>query len=247
MTKKIIRITLAFILINSAFLIALILFPSFSYAHETQVEDVTIYHNEPLPDHFIETVKTSLQLVKSVEIFDQMPELELCLNDGSSYPGVIKRLLGDDVFRAFANKSVMMGDMTGTGKMRVWGREVNTAQFLAHAFIHNLQFQYHGLWDANPLGGHAEWKWEGYVEYELLGKENDLVYFKNKISGIKEDYDWVKLHEGKATVKRHIEYLMLVKYCMEEKGLDYVSLTDSELTEAQVREEMDEFIRLSDR
>ena len=42
MTKKIIRITLAFILINSAFLIALILFPSFSYAHETQVEEVTI-------------------------------------------------------------------------------------------------------------------------------------------------------------------------------------------------------------
>lgn len=247
MIKKTIRLAVVFLLLNTALLLVLILFPTISYAHETVVEEVTIHHNESLPDHFIESVQKSLALVKSVEIFDQMPAIDLCVKDGSFYPDMIKKLMGNDVFRAFADKTVMMGELTGLDRMSIWGREVNVTQFLAHAFIHNLQYQHHGFWDANPLGGHAEWKWEGYVEYELLGKGQGLTYFHNKIKHIRGDYDWVELGDGKATVKRHIEYLMLVKYCKEQKGMSYPKLMETEITEAEVLAEMEEFIRLSNR
>jgi len=247
MIKKIVRVAAAFVLLNISFLITLVLFPGITYAHETSIEGVTLFHNKPLPDHFVATVKESLEVVKQASIYRGMPEIEICLNDGAVYPAMVRSLMGDDVFRAFANKSVMMGTVTGPDRMRIWGREVSTGQFLTHAMIHNLQYDYHGFWDSNPLGRHAEWKWEGYVEYELLGDMHTLSELNEKWEGAEDNFDWVDLGQGKGTVKRHIAYLMLVKYLFEQKGMSYLALIDDLESEEEVWKELMEFISLTNR
>ena len=172
-----------------------------------------------------------------------MPPIEICVNDGAIYPKVIRSLMGDDVFRAFANKSVMMGTISGPDRLKVWGREVSTPQFLTHALIHNLQYVYHGFWDANPLGGHSEWKWEGYVEYELMGKEHTLGYFDQKLRETSGDeFTWVDMEAGQSTIKQHVRYLMLVKYCMEEKGMNYDELMAYEVEEGLLKAELADFL-----
>ena len=230
--------------LNALFLLGLVLFPAVSYAHHTPIDEVVIHHNEPLPQHFISSVESSLQQVRQVEIYRATPGIDICVNDGSLYPKLIRGLMGDDVFRAFANKSVMMGTISGPDQMQVWGRQVSTSQFLAHAMIHNLQYAYHGFWDANPLGQYPEWKWEGYVEYELLGKNKPLSYFEQKLETTSGDaFAWVVLEGGLSTIKQHIAYLMLVKYCMEEKDMAYDELMAYEVSEIALREELEAFLK----
>ena len=247
MIKKVVKVSLAFITVNVLFLLGLVFFPAVSYAHETKVDEVTIYHNEPLPDHFLESVDESLQALKKTMLYRGPSTLDICVNDDSYYPGIIRALMGDDVFRAFANKSVMMGEFSGPDQMRIWGREVSITQFLTHAMIHNLQFEHHGFWDANPIGGYAEWKWEGYVEYEVLGKDYSLSYFHKKSIGGKGDFDWIELENGLATIKRHIDYLMLAKYCLEVKEMTYDEMMEYEVSEEVLMQELRCYLKETDK
>ena len=173
MKKLISRIlfTLTFCVI---LLISFLLNPGLAYGNSTEYENITIYHNGELNPEIKELIKISLEEIKAAKIYSPDFHSQLCLNEGL-YPKVVRSILGDDVFRAFSNKIVFHGDKTDEfNKFRKWERALSYTQFLKHALMHNLQFKYHGLWDANPLGGYPEWKWEGYVEYETIGNLTTL-------------------------------------------------------------------------
>lgn len=245
--RRILSITLSFLTINLIFFLTLLFFPSWLYACETDLGQVQVYHQQPLPAGFEEVVKESLAVIRQSELYTPAFQSELCLNDGSLYPRLVKTALGYDVFRAFAHKAVMLGDFSADSRhMQAWGRELSTVQFLSHAFVHNLQYQYHGLAGANPIGRHPEWKWEGYVEYLVLGQEHALDYYRTVAeseSAEASPFEWVALEHGKSTIRMHLEFMLLTKYCFEQKGWSYREFMSDDTSKAQLTQEMEQWYR----
>lgn len=212
--------TLMFLLI---LLISFLLNPSLLYANKTVYQDITIYHQQPLRNDLFSLIDQSLAEVEKTEIIGKRVNSDLCLNDGSYYPSLVRKLLGEDVFTAFSNKVVFLGeDSKVYDRFHLWDRQLKYSQFLTHGLVHNLQFQHHGFWDANPLGGYPMWRWEGYAEYATLGTKYDLKclledYQERDIG----PYDWFVLSDGEGTIKQHIRYLILTKYAFEIKGQAY--------------------------
>ena len=227
--KRIFRFAISFLTLNLFLFLAFLFFPSWLYAHKTALDGVTIYHHQPLPEGFDQVVGESIEVIKKSELYRPAFRSQICLNDGGLYPGLVKAALGDDIFRAFEHKAVMLGEFTNDSRrIRARGRELSTVQFLSHAFVHNLQYQYHGFLDANPLGTHPEWKWEGYVEYIVLSPEKPLSYYHKLLPETKGPFDWIELEGGMATIRMHLEFMMLTRYCFEQKGWDYQEFMDDD-------------------
>ncbi len=220
-------------------LVLFMLKPSLSYAHQTTYQNITIYHNQPISPTWESIIDTSLVAIQETALYNKNLKVDLCLNDGSNYPKVIKTILGNDIFRAFANKVVDLSEATDEyNRIQGLDKKLKTTQFLTHALLHNLQFKYHGLWDANPLGNHPNWKWEGYVEYETLGHSRTLETILATINNDKEDFEWVELGNDERTLKIHIRYLAITKYCFDILKMDYSAFMKDKRTEGVLFEEL---------
>ena len=237
--KKILLRVLTIFTFCIGLLIVFMLNPSLSYAHQTIYKNVTIYHQQPLSPDWQNLIDTSLSAIQQTQLYDKNLKIDLCLNDGSVYPKVIKATLGNDIFKAFANKTVDLSQSTNQlSHIIAWGKRLKTTQFLTHAFIHNLQFKYHGFWDANPLGNHPNWKWEGYTEYETLGQTRTLDNIVSALEGEKDDFDWIELGNDERTLKMHVRYLAITKYCFDILKMDYDSFMKDKRTEETLFNEM---------
>ena len=238
MKKALIRIT-ASLIFCLGLLISFLLNPHMVYANSTTHKNITIHHNGEIDSSLKEVIDISLKTIKGCKIYNSKLRTDLCINEGI-YPKVVKAILGDDVFTAFSNKVVVLGKPTGKfNQFEKWGTKMKYSQFLSHALIHNLQYKHHGIWDANPLGGHPAWKWEGYVEYEVLGELASLDSLVQIITDPKiDDYEWVYLNQEEGTVKRHIEYLTVVKYCFDVLGWNYEELMASKMSEDELLKEV---------
>ncbi len=205
--------------------ILLVIFhPSWAYKQSTSYKQFTILHQQELDEEIFSIIDSSLSVLEKSEIYDPAVEIVWCLNDGSSYPGWIERLMGEDTFRSFSHFIVVQGPFQGSvHSFQKFGRTLSTRQFLAHALVHNMQYTHHGFWDANPLGGHPHWKWEGYAEYisqENLPNQQELY---NMIQNGKEPYEWMDLGKDQKTIYLHISFLAATTYCFDTLGMDYES------------------------
>ncbi len=217
-------------------LVGYLLNPAISYAHQTDIEGLRIYHEAALDPTLSPLITESLTTLRASEIYDPNIQIDFCLNDGAFYPKVVKAVLGPDIIRAFSNKCVVIADPVPGKAFFSWrGNQFSYTQALSHVLTHNLQFNYHGFWQANPLGGHPEWKWEGYAEYVSLGKKYTLseIWKAYQQSG-EEMYDFVHLKNGEGTLKLHVRFLLLTKFCLEEKGLSYARFMEEDLEEERV-------------
>lgn len=219
--------TLAFL---ALLLISFLLNPALSYAHKTEYKAITIYHQAELRPDLLKLIDQSLATVKSSALYDEQFRSHLCLNDGSIYPTVVRKLLGEDVFTAFSNKVVFLGeDRIENNRFSLWDRSLKYTQFLTHGWVHNLQYQHHGFWQSNPLGGHPNWCWEGYAEYITLGQQYTLKDLINRYQAHQGDpYTWFSLDNGEGTIRQHVKYLIMTKYAFEVKKLDYRSFLSLE-------------------
>lgn len=221
-------------------LITFLLNPSLLYANKTVYQNITIHHQGPLRADLFELIDQSLETARQAEIASSGWKTDLCLNDGSSYPALVRRLLGEDVFTAFSNKVVFLGkDVQAYDRFYLWDRELKYSQFLTHGLVHNLQFKHHGLWDANPLGGYPMWRWEGYAEYVTLGKQYDLKclvedYEERKVA----PYEWFALSNGEGTISLHVRHLILTKYAFEVKKQGYDQFLNDPQSESEAYEEV---------
>lgn len=206
-------------------LISFLLNPALSYAHKTEYKAITIYHQTELRPDLLELIDQSLATVQSSTLYGERFHSQLCLNDGSIYPTVVRKLLGEDVFTAFSNKMVFLGEDQGeNNRFSLWGRSLKYTQFLTHGWVHNLQYQHHGFWQSNPLGGHPNWRWEGYAEYITLGQQytlKDLIHRYQAHQG--DPYTWFPLDNGEGTIRLHVKYLIMAQYAFDVKKLDYQS------------------------
>ncbi|MEM8890902.1 MAG: hypothetical protein AAGD28_23200, partial [Bacteroidota bacterium] len=226
-------------------LIGFMLNPSLSYAHQSTIEGVKVYHNQKLDPELENIIRNSKARIKASQLYSDQINFQLCLKDGSNYPSMIETILGEDVIRSFSNINVVLAETDPTFHYLSWrGHVFRYDQFLAHVMVHNLQFHHHGLWGSNPLAGYPEWKWEGYADYVVLGKQYSLKELVLAYEATADDpYVFVQLQDDEGSLKLHIRFLILTKYCLDIRKLTYQEFMEKELDEGKLWEEISEHIR----
>ncbi len=225
-------------------LILLILNPKLFYRHTTEIGKYTIYHQDSLPKPFELRLKNVDELITKSELNDPNLRLKVCLNDGSVYPSLIQGIRGRAFGWGFFSIAVYRGNFDYVANVvELNGYKWNLEQLMAHEMAHCLQFNKFGILKSWIFKDYPDWKWEGYSEYmsRISGLDNDLSELISRLNAIKkqEADRWdVPLSDGTMAPISYYEYWILVKYCLEIKGMKYQELLDSSITRKEVEEEM---------
>jgi hypothetical protein len=225
-------------------LLMFMLCPILLYANKTIFGTYSIYHNKPLNKNFLLRLGQAGSLIKSSDLYDPELKIDICLKDGSAYPGIIERVLGRDMLSSFYNKLVFTCDAASfdSNYITLYGHKWNLTAMLAHGQVHCMEFKKYGFWKSNPLGKHPVWKWEGYPEY-IARKGSLAMDLWNGISRMLETEQvnhtgWMRLPDGTETLTTYFRYLLLVQYCLEIKKMSFARLLEDRVPEDAVRQEM---------
>ena len=226
-------------------LIGFMLNPSLSYAHQSTIEGVKVYHNQELAPELKDIIRKAKARIKTSQLYSDQVNVQLCLQDGSHYPSLIESILGDDVIRSFSNTNVVLAETDPTHHYLIWKEHVfRYDQFLAHVMVHNLQFHQHGFWGSNPIARYPEWKWEGYADYAVLGNTYSLKELFRAYEAMEDNpYAFVKLRDDEGSLKLHIQYLILTKYCLDIQQLTYQEFMEKDFDKGKLWNEISEHIR----
>jgi hypothetical protein len=199
--------------------------PGFLYANETTYKNFIVHHQQPVDYDLMAMLNASLSSLEQSELFNEDIRITVCLNDGSVFPTLIEKLLGPDVLRAFATNTVIQADVFDWKNDQLifskWDDGVfKASQWLTHSFTHCLQYDRFGFFGSNPVAQYEEWKWEGYAEYTSFGTGHDLKALLQMYLG-EPDNVWVKLPDGSKTLRYHVRYLLMMRYCLDVRGLTY--------------------------
>lgn len=243
--KKVIVGCLSILSISTLIWIALFLNPNFSYAHESQFDHVTVYHDKALPLGTEEIIEDAIQILKSSDLFLENIHIELCLNDNEQLYPHLNPLVGGPYAYATLDKTIIKNCVVDfdnnvlTTQWEVNGnkeRKFNLAISLAHEFVHNLQFETNAFYVIKSTMGNRNWKLEGHAEYIARSFKND-GNLKEKIAFYlieeKKDHDGIPvfdLPDGTKQIFSYYKYALVVQYLMEVKDLDYLELCDTQLT-----------------
>lgn len=225
-------------------LIIIILNPVLMYAHKTVHNSYGIYHNKPLQDSVFLRIDDATALIQFSEFYRKDLKLDICLNDGSAYPGIIRRLRGPAFAWGFYNKVVLQGQASfADNYVELRGYKWNLTQLLAHEMVHCLQFNKLGFWHSKPVASIPNWKWEGYAEYVSRrgGTQTDLQKNIQRLqqADTMDANSWaIELEDGTIAPREYYQYWLLVQYCLDVKRMSYQELLDDKRDENVINEEM---------
>ena len=77
-------------LLTAGLLLIIILNPILTYANKTTHRNFSIYHNKTIDPLLILALDQATVLVETSEFYNNNLDLDICLNEGSSYPTIIK-------------------------------------------------------------------------------------------------------------------------------------------------------------
>ncbi len=226
------------------FLIGIVLNPSLLYANRTTISNYTIYHNSALDEIFSARLADATTLINASELFDSNLKLDICLNDGSTYPKLMRFLRGQAFGWGFADKVVLMGNANYTDNtVELNGYKWNFTQLIAHEETHCLQFHKFGFWKSNPIAGYPNWKWEGYPEYVARRNADQLDLSKNisnKLEQEKANADgWaIFFSDNSISPKEYYNSWLLVQYCLDIKQMTYEKLLADTTSEQETSQQM---------
>jgi hypothetical protein len=225
-------------------LILFMLNPVILYANKTLIGNYSIYHNRPLDKNLIAHLEQATVLIRSSELYDPNLAVDICLKDGSKYPGLIRNILGTDFLSSFYNKIVFTGDTINykDNYIQLGKHKWNLTQMIAHAGIHCLEFNKYGLWNSNPIGGHPEWKWEGYPEY--IARQNSVE--KNLRNNIKtflqKDQEghsgWIMFPDSTEIPSSFYSYMLLIQFCVDIKKMNFGQILKDSVAEETIKQQM---------
>lgn len=226
-----------------ALLIGIVLNPNLTYANKTAYNNFTIYHNQPFDSALLIHLDKATQLIEKSELYNPNLKLDICLNDGSKYPLLIKKLLGDCYARGFYDKVILEGDAHYRDNyIEIRNYKWNMTQLLAHELTHCYQFNKLGLWKSNPLALIPDWKWEGYPEYVARQNHHQKNLAKNierLIQTEKTDNNgWIQFADSTGAVISYYKYWLLVQYCMDVKNMTYSQILKDTAREETVQAQM---------
>jgi len=229
MKKQLIKWGLRLLIAGLSFVLvlaAIVLNPTLLYSHETIFGNYTIYHDSLLDNNIKIWIEKSATHMESSEIYDSDLKIDICLNDGSSYPKVIWKIFGSPVFgTGFYNKVVLHGEANYKGNyVRLNGYQWNLTQLLIHEQMHCMQFNYFGLLNSNPIADYPHWKWEGYPEYisrQNIDQKNLLKNITHLIETAAADKNgWgIGFADKTFTSRTYYNWWTMVHYCLEIKKM----------------------------
>lgn len=247
MKRKLIKWTLRLIsifLFLFVILVTIILNPTLSYANKTTIANFTIYHNKPLDKEFESRLNAAIKLLKKSEIYDANFKMDICLNDGSSYPKLVQSFQSPAFGIGFYNKIVIMGTMNCKENYdELNGYKWNLTQLLTHEAIHCFQFNKLGFWKSNPIAKYPDWKWDGYNEYIARQSADQTNLLKNidrlNEANSKDKSEWGVIFDDSTFVgKDYYSWWLLMQYCMDIKKMTYKQVLNDTTQVEYVRQEM---------
>ena len=208
-------------------LIMIALCPVLLYADNTASANDIVYHQHQLDPTFITRLNDANALLKASEIYDSKLSLSICLNDGSLYPILMRRIRGDAFGWGFAYNVVLMGNMNATDNtVELNGYKWNLTELLAHEATHCYQFNKFGLLHSNPLACIPTWKWEGYPEYVSRKHQASLVQNITHLLQTEQadNNGWISFDDSTGTVIAYYQYWLLMQYCLDIQKMTYAQL-----------------------
>ncbi len=232
---------MATILLLISLLLIIILYPSLSYANKTVFKNITIYHNAVIDTVFIQRVQQALSIAQQSVMYSKKIELDICLNDGSVYPSIIKAIRGKAFAWGFYNKVVLQGEIyAAQNYMDLNGYHWKLSELLAHEITHCMQFNHLGLWHSKPIANIPEWKWEGFAEY-LSRKKNNEIQLADQIQkyvNANKDLWEIQFEDSTIAPLNYFLNAILVQYCLEIKKMSFDQLITDTSNEADINKEM---------
>ncbi len=226
-----------------ALLVGIVLNPSLVYANKTTYDNFAIFHNKAIDSALLVQLDEANKLLEKSELYNPKLKLDICLNDGSIYPFIIRKIVGDNFATGFYDKVVLQGNPDYKNNyIEIRGYKWNLAQLLAHEATHCLQYDKMGLWKSNPIAQYPTWKWEGYPEYVARQNPDQKDLAKNIERLINTEQinnnGWIYFADSTGTVITYYKYWLLIKYEMDIKKMTYIQILKDTAQEETVRKEM---------
>ena len=226
-----------------ALLIGIVLNPTLTYANKTTYNNFTIFHDKPIEGALLIHLDEATKLLEKSELYNPKLKLDICLNDGSIYPVIIRKILGDNFATGFYDKVTLQGNPDYNGNyIEIRGYKWNLTQVLAHEATHCFQFDKLGLWKSNPVARIPTWKWEGYPEYVARQNPDQKDLSKNIERLIKteqtDNNGWILFADSTGAVIPYYKYWLLVQYSMDIKKMTYAQILADTTKEETVRLQM---------
>lgn len=240
MKKWTIRLT-ATALLTGGLLLIIILNPILTYASKTTHNNYTIFHNKILDPTLLTKIDLVTEYLKVSEFYNSKLHLDICLNDGSKYPKLIRTLRGQAFAWGFYDKVVMQGNANFKDNyVELNGYKWNLTQLLVHEMTHCLQFDKLGFWKSKPNASIPNWKWEGYAEYVSRQNTDQKDLSKNieRLIATNEIYWEIKFADSTIAPREYYDNWTLIQYCMDIKKMTYKQILADTTSEQIVRQEM---------
>ena len=249
--KKIILSSLSILGISFLFWTLFLLNPNWSYANNTQIDNVTVYHNEELEEGTELIIRNALSVIEKANIYDKNLNIQLCLNDDKIYPN-LHPFAGATAY-AFLNKTVIYASKPNfrnnyaeftweinNHEVRKW----NLTSLLAHEFMHNVQHNHNPKYYIKSTLGNLNWKLEGHAEYIARQFKNDgklKVKIQKYLTEKNKEHVGIpvfKLEDGTIQSLSYFKYALVVQYLMEEKKLNFDEICKLEIVLDDLYKEM---------
>ena len=241
--RKVFLSCLSILGISLLFWICLFLNPSWSYAHETAFDYVTVYHNQELDEQVELRIKDAINIIKKSDLFYEGVSIQLCMNDDEWYPS-LHPFAGGPLAFAVYDKTIIKNCTPNFEENVVEAQwEVNNNEFrrfdltrlLAHEFTHNLQHLKNTTYTSLNTLTKINWKLEGHAEYIAREYQND-GRLKEKIAWylleVQKEHNGIpvfELEDGTKQSLGYFKYALVVQYLMEEKALDFFQICELEV------------------
>ena len=98
-------------LFSAELLLIIILNPILTYTNKTTHKNFSIYHNQTIDPILISLLDQATVLLETSEFYNNNLKLDICLNEGSTYPTIIKTLRGRAFAWSFYDKVVLQRTM----------------------------------------------------------------------------------------------------------------------------------------
>ncbi len=238
--KWTLRLTVSGLFI-AGLLLVIVVNPIITCASKTTHTNYTIFHNKSLDPALKSRLDAAICLVSASEFYNPDLNFDICINDGATYPHVIKALREQAFAWGFYNKVVLQGAANYTSNyVELNGYRWNLTQLLAHEMIHCAQFHHLGLWKSNPVAAIPHWKWEGYAEYVARQYTDQKDLFANIARFQSTDENAWEIYFADSTIasRAYYDHWTLVQYCMDIKKMTYHEVLADTISEHHIRQEM---------
>ena len=228
-------------LLIAGLLLIIILNPVLTYANKTTHNNYTVFHAKTLDPTILTKLDQATELLKASEFYSPNLHLDICLNDGSKYPKLMRALRGQAFAWGFYDKIVLQGTANyKDNNVELNGYKWNLIQLFAHEMTHCLQFDKLGFWKSKPIANIPDWKWEGYAEYVSRQNPDQKDLSKNIKRLIATDKsNWeIIFTDSTIAPREYYDYWTLVQYCIDIKKMTYKQILADTTSEQIVRQEM---------